>query len=147
MRLANAVTSHPQLTILAALALSAGAAAAGAVVYRRRAHPDKLERLRRTRLALEGRLHDGIITDVQDHVLIYSYNVRGVRYHATQDVSAILDALPDVPARLIGPVMVRYTLRNPADSIVAAETWCGVKRPLPEFPSADLNPSFAEPQP
>jgi hypothetical protein len=57
----------------------------------------------------------------------YSYTVRGVEYLATQDLSALVDVLPAPAATLIGPATVKYTPRNPANSIVICEEWSGLR--------------------
>lgn len=127
MALANPLSPATQITLLLALAATAGVGVVG-VVRKRRSSPEKRERLRRARLAENGRLHDGVLTETNDNILYYDYEVRGVAYHAAQDVSALLDILPESPADLIGPVTLRYSLKNPANSIVIAEEWSGLRK-------------------
>ena len=42
--------------------------------------------------------------------------------------TAIPDSpLPEDPDRLIGPVYMKYTPRNPANSIIVCEQWSGLR--------------------
>ena len=68
---------------------------------------------------------DATITDVRDRVLYYSYQVRGVAYTASQDVSPLLERLPGDLSMLIGPSGLKYDPRNPANSILMCEEWSG----------------------
>ena len=54
----------------------------------------------------------------------YSYDVRGVEYTASQDISRFT-----VPTGFfgLGAVCVKYDPRNPANSIVVAEEWSGLR--------------------
>src|SRR5215475_13160759 len=96
----------------------------GVVAYRRyqrsRITPEERERRRREWLVAGGKMGDAVIVEVRDALLFYSYDVRGVEYTASQDVSALS---AKVPATLCvsGPVCVKYDARNPANSIVVAE--------------------------
>ena len=103
------------------------AAAAFAVARRLRVSPEERERRRRELINREGRLADGAITDIDGAVIFYSYVVRGVEYSATQDISGISASLPAEPARLLGPVTLKYLPRNPANSIVISESWSGLR--------------------
>jgi hypothetical protein len=52
--------------------------------------------------------------------------VRGVEYTASQDVSRLRQYMPR-DLSTIGPVFVKYDAHNPANSIVLAENWSGIK--------------------
>ena len=91
-----------------------------------RVPPDERERRRRAVLAAYGKMGDATLLDVQDGVLVYAYQVRGVEYTASQDVSRLVGYLPaDLSA--IGPVAVKYDPKNPANSIMLAEEWRGLR--------------------
>ena len=117
-------------TITAALlaALVALLLAIGVRAWRRsRLSPDELERRRRVMLMAKGKMGDASLLDVREDVLVYSYAVRGVEYTASQDISRLRQFLPDEIASLAGHVSVRYDARNPANSIVLAEEWSGLR--------------------
>jgi len=114
--------------------------AGGAVVLwlllRRRPTPEERERRRRQAVNARGRIHDGVILEVQAvqapsgavcHLLQYSYDLHGVGYTAAQDISALLAYVPGDPRRLAGPVSVKYLPRNPSNSIVICEQWSGLR--------------------
>jgi hypothetical protein len=85
------------------------------------------ERRRRHSLAVHGRIGEGTITDAHDNLLYYSYSVHGVAFSASQDISALRSLLPEDPSTLAGPVRIKYSLRNPANSIVLSEEWSGLR--------------------
>ena len=93
------------------------------------ANPEKRERKRRLELHQHGRLGDALITEASDVMLYYSYSVGGVQYEASQDVSGLRDQLPPEPERLIGPASLKYSSRNPANSILICEEWSGLRAP------------------
>ena len=93
---------------------------------RSRVSPDEQERRRRLGLLSAGKRADANLLDIHDGLLVYSYAVRGVEYTASQDVSRLRAFLPDDLASL-GPICVRYDPRNPANSIVLAEEWTGLR--------------------
>ena len=68
-----------------------------------------------------------MIVDVVDETLVYSYQVNGVCYTGSQDVSSLRQFLPGGIDRLVGQVAIKYTLRNPANSIVLCEVWSGLR--------------------
>jgi hypothetical protein len=91
-----------------------------------RISPDDRERRRRLMLLSAGKRGDANLLEIQDGLLVYSYSVRGVEYTASQDVSKLLLFVPDDIAS-IGPICVKYDPRNPANSIVLAEEWSGLR--------------------
>ncbi len=92
-----------------------------------RLSPQERERRRRAVLAASGKMGDGNLLDLQGHFLLYSYEVRGVEYVATQDVSTLNERLPEDFSALVGPVAIKYEAANPANSIVLAEEWSGLR--------------------
>ena len=113
--------------------------AAGVAWWRRsrRKTPEQLERERRQRLNAMGRITDGTVLDVHEvrgqdgralQLLIYRYDVAGVSYEASQDVTH-LRHLVDLHSCRIGlPASVKYDAQNPGNSIVIAEGWTGLRR-------------------
>ena len=88
--------------------------------------PEQRERMRRARLVASGKMGDATLVEIRDELLFYSYDVRGVEYTASQDVSTLKQYLPTDLSEL-GPVYVKYDARNPANSIVLAEEWSGIR--------------------
>lgn len=91
-----------------------------------RISPEERERQRRALLVSTGKMGDATLTDVRDDLLVYAYLVRGVEYIASQDISHLKDRVPLDLASLTA-VLVRYDAKNPANSIVVAEQWNGLR--------------------
>jgi hypothetical protein len=102
----------------------------------RKKTPEELETLRRKRINALGHITDGTVLEVKefdpdtDHpvqLVIYTYGLAGVQYECSQDVTRLRQFF-DLPACRIGVVTsVKYDPHNPANSIVVAETWCGLR--------------------
>ena len=105
------------------------------LLRRIRRDPEEKERRRRLTVNVTGRLGDAEITDVENNSVFYSYSVRGVAYTAAQDISRLREYLPEQPERLIGPVTLKYSPANPANSIIVCEDWSGL-RPGVRVPTA-----------
>lgn len=103
----------------------------GVWVAMRVAHgsPEKRERRRRLHLSQHGRLGDALITEGTDTLLYYNYSVHGVEYSASQDISGLRELLPVEPARLVGHANLKYSTKNPANSILLCEEWSGLRAP------------------
>lgn len=121
------------------LALSAvGLAVAGYAMLRRKSKtPDEVERERRTWLSQAGRITDGTVIDVQEitpnahraaTMLIYQYDVAGVSYEASQDVTYLRQWINLHSCRLGLPTSVKYDPHNPGNSLVIAEGWIGLRQ-------------------
>ena len=104
---------------------------------RRRKTPEQLERERRQRLNAMGRIIDGTVLDVHEErgpdgraqqLLIYRYDVAGVSYEASQDVTHLRHLLDLHSCRLGLPTSVKYDAQNPGNSIVLAEGWTGLRK-------------------
>ena len=93
--------------------------------------PEKRERKRRLNVNRQGRLGDAMITEASDNTLYYFYSVRGVHYTASQDVSTLREYLPADPHRLIGVASLKYSSKNPGNSILLCEEWSGLRAPAP----------------
>jgi len=70
---------------------------------------------------------DASLVEIRDQLIFYSYDVRGVGYTASQDVSALRAYLPPDFSVGIGPIYVKYDPRNPANSVVLSEEWSGLR--------------------
>jgi len=121
------------------------AAASSYWLYRRRKTPEERERERRLWLAGSGRIIDGTIIDVCElpsgghhrkkkpvgvtaQMLIFQYDVAGVTYEASQDVTHLAGYVDPKNCRIGVPASVRYDPQNPGNSIVVAETWTGLRK-------------------
>jgi hypothetical protein len=76
---------------------------------------------------------DATIVDVRDYVLYYTYQVRGVAYATSQDASEFHHLLPPDTSILIGPVGLKYSPNNPANSIIVCEQWSGLRPAALQF--------------
>lgn len=120
---------------IAATAAATAAIAGVAWYFLRRPRPsaEEIEHARRVHLASIGRITDGSITDAPfaqeeaevPRLIVYNYRIGGVCYEAAQDVTTLGDLVRDVRTDL--PVQVRYEPHNPANSIVVAESWSGLR--------------------
>lgn len=116
-----------ELALLGAVALAC--IAAGVVIlFRVRDNPVKREQRRRSRIAREGRLGDALITEATADHLYYTYELHGVQYEASQDISTLHGRLPGPAAQWIGMTHIKYLPSNPANSIIVAEEWSGLSQ-------------------
>ena len=114
--------------LLAGGALLIAGGAYGVRVYlRSRPSASELERRRRAMLHTNGKMGDANLIEVREGLMFYSYAVRGVEYHATQDVSELAQIISADAWTSIGPASVKYDARNPANSIVLCEQWSGLR--------------------
>lgn len=95
-------------------------------VLRHKPTPEEIEKRRRATIHASGKLGDGEVIDVEGVAIVYSYSVRGVGYTASQDVSVFESQLPENTMALVGPALVKFDPRNPANSIVICEEWNGL---------------------
>jgi len=134
----SAMGRFPTSYYLLAIAIAALLLTGVALWLRRgRKTPEQLERERRLRLNAMGRITDGTVLDVHEErrargpiqqLLIYRYDVAGVSYEASQDVTH-LRHLVDLHSCRIGlPASVKYDAQNPGNSIVIAEGWTGLRQ-------------------
>jgi hypothetical protein len=133
--------------------LFAGAAAVSAAAYywsrSRRKTPEQRERERRLRIAEIGRITDGTIVDVcelpaeinangkkkqeeqsarEAQLLIFHYDVAGVTYETSQDVTTLRHYIDLHQCKLGVPASIKYDPQNPGNSIVIAEAWSGLRK-------------------
>jgi hypothetical protein len=123
--------------VQAVLAGTVAIALIGLAVYlvsRMRRSPKDREKRRRLLVNQQGRLGDATITEVAESTIYYDYSVRGVLYTASQDVGDLREQIPSELERLIGPVSLKYSSNNPANSIILCEGWSGLRRAAPAKP-------------
>jgi hypothetical protein len=128
----------------------------GVITYllmRKKESADEAERRRRDALLQSGRIIDGMVLDITDidspagprrHVF-YRYDIAGVGYECSQDVTALTSKMEGATSTPGMPASVRYDPHNPSNSIVIAETWTGLHysytpvaptRPVARIPQA-----------
>ena len=163
------IPTHLPLTLRSPRVLiSLGATAAAAigvvsyVLTRRKPTAEEIERERRETLARVGRITDGTIMDtmiaevrkpaldladdpeptrqgpITPEMIVYVYRIAGVTYECAQDVTMLPELVHGVRTDL--PIQVRYAPQNPANSIIVAETWSGLRlgtRPPVPYPSSE----------
>jgi hypothetical protein len=100
---------------------------------------DELERERRGALVRGGRIIDATVIDISDQtpeecgrpmgmqLILYKYEISGVIYEASQDVTLLKHLVNIYDCRLGFPASVRYDPHNPTNSIIIAEGWTGLR--------------------
>ena len=125
-----------RLYSLISVAVVVAAASTVAYLRRNRKSADERERERRELISRIGRITDGTVTDVREitpdghgpmQLVIYSYDVSGVSYEASQDVTQLGQHVDLQSCRLGLPASVKYDPHNPGNSIVVAEGWSGLR--------------------
>jgi len=100
----------------------------------RKKDPAEIERLRRSWLGRTGRIVAGEITGLIEPegentalLLVYRYDIAGVTYEVTQDVST-LPAVASQAPHLVGKgISVKYDMKHPSNSIAICEDWSGIR--------------------
>ena len=139
----------PRIIAAIGVGVVAAAGVASYVLTRRKPTAEEIERERRDLLARSGRITDGTIMDtmvMEAHsadpiapemsaqpdgsgltpdIIIYNYRIAGVTYECAQDVTALAEYVHGIRTDL--PIQVRYAPHNPANSIVVAESWSGLR--------------------
>jgi hypothetical protein len=122
------------------LSLAGGAAAAlvMAILLRtKKQSAEDKERERRVWINMNGRITDGTVMDVQEltgqggvahQLLIYQYDIAGVSYECSQDVTWLRHLIDLHSCRLGLPASIKYDPKNPGNSIVIAESWTGLRK-------------------
>jgi hypothetical protein len=128
------ISLHLYILVLVVLGV---ASAVYALLRRKTKTADHVERERRSWLNKVGRITDGTVIDVQEittvknrpaTMLIYQYDVAGVSYEASQDVTYLRQWINLHSCRLGLPTSVKYDSRNPGNSMVIAEGWMGLRQ-------------------
>jgi len=139
--IAKARTRFGSMSPLRLFPILAGGTAAltcGVIYWLRSRRPtaEQRERERRKRISVIGRITDGTVIDVQDlsangsagaQFLIYRYDVAGVSYEASQEVTYLRQLIDPKSCRLGLITSVKYDPHNPGNSIVIAEGWTGLR--------------------
>jgi hypothetical protein len=139
---------------LAALVLCLGAVVTW-LVLRRRPTAEEIERERRAQLVRSGRIIDGTILDISEletpdqpreiRFILYKYEIGGVVYECSQEVTALRDYVNPTELRLSFPCSVRYDIHRPENSIVVAENWSGLRTTADSVPTRPM-PKSRKPQ-
>src|ERR1035437_494519 len=133
--LTTTYTAAELIAVVLAAALVVVLAVLGYRAWQRsRVTAEERERRRCARLVATGKISDATLVEIRENLVFYSYAVRGVEYTASQDISGlVVKAALDFSG--ISAMSVKYDPRNPANSIVVAEEWSGLRgaaRLLPE---------------
>ena len=123
---------------LFAVAAVGAIVALAAWVLSRRKTPDQIEQERRLRISEIGRITDGTVIDVNEltyepdsremQLLVYQYDVAGVSYEASQDVTTLRHRVDLHSCRSGLMTSIKYDPANPGNSIVIAENWNGLRQ-------------------
>ncbi|HWR35778.1 MAG TPA: hypothetical protein VN622_07935 [Clostridia bacterium] len=98
---------------------------------------EQREHERRQRISLTGRITDGTVIDVHEstdelhgtiQLLIYQYDVAGVSYECSQDVTYLRQFIDLHSCRIGLPTSIKYDPHNPGNSIVISEEWSGLRK-------------------
>ena len=110
---------------------------AGLFVYfklLRKKDPAELERLRRLGLGQTGRIVAGEITGLIEPegentalLLVYRYDIAGVTYEVSQDVSMMVAVASQAPHLVGKGISVKYDTKHPSNSIAICEEWSGIR--------------------
>jgi len=133
------------LTSLRLYAIAGAIVAAGGITVlhlatRKKKTAEDHERERREHLDRVGRIIDGTVIDVVElnpdqpnaqQLLIYNYDVAGVQYEASQDVTHLRQHVDLHNCRIGVPTSVKYDAQNPGNSIVVSERWSGLHSGTP----------------
>jgi hypothetical protein len=138
---AEFVSSPPMDSLRLYGLISAGSAVvlgAYALLRRKPKTPGEIERERRHWLEASGRITDGTVIDVQEleamsnyhaaTMLIYKYDVAGVTYECSQDVTYLRQWINLHSCRLGLHTSVKYDPQNPGNSLVVSENWMGLRQ-------------------
>lgn len=127
------------LEVVAAAGILLGGAAAAWTLLRKRKTEEEIERERRLGLVKTGRIVDGTVVDIADldpresgrpeglKLILYRYEIAGVVYNCSQDVTHMVGFVDIYDCRLSFPASIRYDAHNPENSIIVAENWSGLR--------------------
>ncbi|HTJ29666.1 MAG TPA: hypothetical protein VL346_04170 [Acidobacteriaceae bacterium] len=124
----------------AAAGIAAVSGALWWLLARRRPTEDQLEHQRRELLVGYGRIVDGILLDhfqieAEDgrtrEMLLYHYEISGVTYECSQDVTTLGDFVDPTRVRVGMPCSVRYQPGSPENSLLVSERWNGIRETIP----------------
>lgn len=145
------------LGTLACIGVLLGGAAVMAL-SRKQESADELERERRSALVKGGRIIDATVIDISDlspeecgrpmgmQLILYKYEISGVIYEASQDVTLLKHLVNIYDCRLGFPASVRYDPHHPTNSIIIAEGWSGLRDTATSIPLRPMR-RVVRPQP
>jgi hypothetical protein len=125
------------------------AAAAGTALWwfsRKKPSADELELERREALLSFGRIVDGMLLDsfeiiAEDEpgiesgsarqMLLYQYEISGVSYECSQDITTLSEVLNPAEVKVGMPCSIRYQPGSPENSILVSERWSGLRDGVP----------------
>jgi hypothetical protein len=123
------------------------ALATGAVLWwfkRKRPTDDEIEQERRRSLVSYGRIVDGMLLDgfhitahdgdgheIRRDMLLYQYEISGVVYECSQDITTLHEIADPAAIKLGFPCSIRYQPGSPENSLILAERWSGLREGLP----------------
>ena len=93
-----------------------------------------------------GRIIDGTVIDISDldeqqsgrpgglQLILYQYEIAGVVYECSQDVTSLKDQINIYDCRLGFPASIRYDVHRPENSIIVAENWSGLRETANSVP-------------
>jgi hypothetical protein len=130
---------------IASVAAGVAVAAGAALWLLTRKHPtaDEVEHERRQMLMNYGRIVDGMLLDgfqVPDDgtdggtmrdMLLYQYEISGVVYECSQDITTLAAILDPAQVKIGMPCSIRYQPGSPENSILVAERWSGLREGVP----------------
>jgi hypothetical protein len=134
-----AARAFSSMTILRICTLTGAiviATASSFVWFGHKKTPEQREAMRRQRINSLGRITDGTLLDVQEldsgnghaaQLVMYTYDVAGVQYECSQDVTSLRQFIDANTCRIGDAASVKYDPQHPGNSIVVAETWCGLR--------------------
>ena len=137
--------------VAAGVVLAAGAAFW--LLHRKQPTADELEQQRREALLSYGRIVDGMLLDgfqvtaedktgastVRD-MLLYQYEISGVTYECSQDITPLAHILDPARIKVGMPCSIRYQPGIPENSILVAERWSGLRDGVPVMWISPLDP-------
>jgi len=132
-----------QVNFLRLLIVSAAFAAVGIVIWRalkrRQKDAGEIERLRRLDVNRRGRIVAAEVVDLLESesptaaadahrslMVVYKYEVAGVTYEVSQDLSALPSGLGSGCSPGSQTVSVKYDPKSPTNSIIVCEEWSGI---------------------
>lgn len=144
--------------IVAAVGLCVGGVVAWSSL-RKKPTEEELERQRRQHLVKTGRIMDGTLLDISEvsaeesgrpegmQLILYKYEISGVVYECSQDVTHLKDYVSIYNCRLGFPCSVRYDPRCPTNSLIIAENWSGLRETANSVPIRALPRKSGTPVP
>lgn len=135
----NSLTDFQILVMSVAAVVFTGALGMSLLARWRRKTPEEIERLRRLGINSRGRVTYGQIVDLVEpppgkrgsRLVVFKYEVRGVKYDAAQDISALPKVVAAARQAVGQMVRLKYDVDRPTDSILACEEWSGLMEFLP----------------